>query len=78
MHKSHRIWEWFYFADEDVIIHVDCEETVKYVRVGRYGTTRSRREQYRRSSKTVNLDIGNGFPCSVGIKDDNLVLLLNT
>ena len=61
-----------------MIIHVDYKETVKYVRAGQHGTTRSRREQYCRSSETVNLDVGNGLPCSVGIKDDNVVLMLNT
>ena len=78
LHKSHGIWELFYFADGDVIIHVDSKETVKYVRVGRYGTTCPRREQHRRSLEAVNLDVNNGLPCSVGIKDDNAVLLLNT
>ena len=60
-----------------MIIHVDYEETVKYVRAGRHGTTRSRQDQYRRSLEAVNLDVGNGLPCSVGIKDDDVVLLLN-
>ena len=77
LHKSHRIWEWFYFEDEDALIHVDYEETVKYVRAGSHGTTRSRREHYRWSSEAANLDVDNGLPCSVGIKDDDLVLLLN-
>ena len=78
LHKSHRIWEWFYVEEEDALIHVDYEETVKYVRAGHHGTTRSRRGQYRRSPEAVNLDVGNGLTCSVGIKDDDLVLLLNT
>ena len=46
MHKSHRIWEWYYFKEDDVLIHVDYEETVKYVKAGHHGTTRSRRPLY--------------------------------
>ena len=36
-----------------------------------------RQGQYRRSPEAVHLNIGKGLPCSVGIKDNNIVLLLN-
>ena len=51
---------------------------MKYVRAGHHGNTRSRREQYRRSQEAAHLDIGRCLPCSVGFKDNDLVLLLNT
>ena len=82
LHKPHRIWEWYYLEDEDededVLINVDYEETVKYVKAGHHGTTRSRRLQYRCSSEAADLDVQNGLPCSVRIKDNMLVMLLNT
>ena len=61
-----------------MLIHVDYEETVKYVKGGNHGTTRSRRPLYRRSPEVADLDVQKGRPCSVGIKDSTLVMLLNT
>ena len=61
-----------------MLINVNYEETVKYVKAGRHGTTRSRHLQYRCSSEAADLDVRNGLPYSVGIKDNMLVVLLNT
>ena len=77
LHKSHRIWEWFYVEEEDTLIHVDYKETVKCVRAGHHGTTRLRRGQYRRTPEAAQLDVSKCLPCSVGMKDNDLVLLLN-
>ena len=78
VNKSHRIWEWFYLEEEDVIIHVGYDNACLFLREGTSPATRSRKPQYQFSTNLVTTKhIGQGLPCSVGMKTDTAILLLN-
>ena len=78
LHKSHRIWEWFYHSREDLVVHIGYERTSVYTRAGRHGGRRSGKNQYQ-LVRDENTEVPTGgIPCSVGNKMTDVVILLNT
>ena len=78
LHRSHRVWEWFYHSREDMVVHVGYERTSVYTRAGIHGGRRSGRRQYQLvGDDDMKIPTG-GIPCSVGHKSKDVVLLVNT
>ena len=78
LHKSHRIWEWFYHSAEDAVVHIGHETKSVYMRAGSHGRRHSGKKQYQLvTDGSVNVPTG-GIPCSVGNRTKDVVILLNT
>ena len=78
LHKSHRIWEWFYHSAEDAVVHIGHETKSVYTRAGSHGRRHSGKKQYQLVTDGSIIFPTGGIPCSVGNKTKDVVILLNT